>query len=400
MLADPAQATPNLSVPVLGDAPSTASRLFIPVVRTGPGQPLYGTRLATGILVPTYLTAPPGDTNRLFIVSQYGRVRIVRNDSLLATPFLDITGNVYCCGEYGMLSLAFHPDYAQNGFFYVAYTNDSNNLVIERYTVSANPDIANPDTAFKILEIVHPAERNHYGGQLQFGADGYLYISTGDGADPGDPYNNSQNTGSLLGKILRIDVDHGTPYSVPPSNPFVGPGNPLDEIWSLGLRNPWRFSFDALTDDLWIGDVGQQRWEEVNVEPAASPGGRNYGWDCYEGTHGYGGNATQPYCQGKTFTWPVHEYPHSPTACAVTGGYVFRGRAASPYYGTYVYADFCTPNRLFTIQRRSGTYSTIERRLILPAGQALSYTTSFGADGRGEIYALDRTDGDVFRIEF
>lgn len=399
-LTGSAQAAPTQSTSARDDVPSTSTQLFFPVVQTGVGQPLYATRVATGILAPTYLTAPPGDTERLFVVSQYGRVRILRGETLLATPFLDIAGDVLCCGEYGMLSLAFHPDYAQNGYFYAAYTNHDNNLVIDRFTVSDNPDVANPDSRFKILEINHPVERNHYGGQLQFGADGYLYISTGDGADPGDPYNNSQNSGSLLGKILRIDVNSGTPYSIPPSNPFVGPGDPLDEIWSLGLRNPWRFSFDPLTNDLWIGDVGQRRWEEINVQPAGTPGGRNYGWDCYEGTHDYNGNSAQAYCQGKTFTWPVHEYPHSPTACAVTGGYVYRGQSGSPYYGTYVYADFCTSDRLFTIQRLNGTYTTIERALILPAGQALSNTTSFGRDGNGNIYALDRADGDAFRIQF
>lgn len=400
LLATSAQAAPVPSVSEADDVPAATSQLYIPALRTGIGQPLYATRVGTGIPVPTDLTAPPGDTQRLFVTSQYGRVRILRDGTFQSSSFLDISSIVYCCGEYGLLSLAFHPNYAQNGYFYVSYVDHSNHLIIERYTVSDDPDVADRDSALKILEVYHPAEPNHYGGQLQFGRDGYLYISTGDGADPGDPYNNSQNPATLMGKILRIDVDSGTPYAIPPTNPFAGTGDPRDEIWSLGLRNPWRFSFDPLTGNMWIGDVGQRRWEEINMEPAASPGGRNYGWDCYEGTHDYEGNSALPYCQGKTFTWPVHEYPHSPTACSVTGGYVFRGRSASPYYGIYVYADFCTSNKLFTIHNQNGTFSAVERSLILPTGQDLSYTASFGRDANGDIYALDRIDGDVYRIQF
>jgi glucose/arabinose dehydrogenase len=379
--------------------PTTTSSVYFPMLATGTGQPLYATRIASGIQAPTHLTTAPGDTTRLFVTSQYGRVRILRNGAVLNTPFLDIADQVACCGERGLLSLAFHPNYAQNGYFYVAFVNRSNQIAIVRYHVSGDPDEADPNSAFPILIIDHPPGNNHYGGQLQFGPDGYLYIGTGDGADPGDPYNNSQNTGSLLGKILRIDIDRGSPYAIPPTNPFAGPGNPLDEIWSLGLRNPWRFSFDPLTNDLWIGDVGQQSWEEVNFEAADNPGGRNYGWDCYEGTHNYSGNAGQPYCQGKSFTWPVYEYPHTTNTCAVTGGYVYRASTTSPYYGTYVFADFCNSNRLYTTQRQGAAFPTIERSLVLPAGQALSNPGTFGRDANGQLYVVDWADGDVFLIQ-
>lgn len=380
--------------------PTTSTSLFFPLLATGTGQPLYATRIAGGTQAPTYVTAPAGDTTRLFVASQYGRVRVLRNGSFLPALFLDIADQVSCCGERGLLSLAFHPNYAQNGYFYVAFVNRNNQIAIVRYQVSDNPDVANPNSAQPVLSIDHPTERNHYSGQLQFGVDGYLYIGTGDGADPGDPYNNSQNTGSLLGKILRIDVDHATPYAIPPTNPFAGPGDPLDEIWSLGLRNPWRFSFDPLTNDLWIGDVGQRSWEEVDFEEAGSPGGRNYGWDCYEGTHNYNGNAALPYCQGKTFTWPVFEYAHSSNTCAVTGGYVYRANPTSPYYGTYVFADFCKSNRLYTTQRQGTTFITIERDVVLPTGQQLSAPSSFGRDANGQIYVVDWADGELYLIQF
>lgn len=379
---------------------TVSSKLFIPLASTGIGQPLSVTPVGNVGIRPTYLTAPPGDNSRLFVTTQFGRVRIVRSGATLPTPFLDITDQVLCCGERGLLSLAFHPNYAQNGYFYVAFVNLSNNMTIVRYKVSSDPDVADADSAFPILTIDHPPNQNHYGGQLQFGPDGYLYISVGDGGNPGDPFNNSQNTESLLGKILRIDVNSGSPYSVPPSNPFVGPGAPLDEIWSWGLRNTWRFSFDTLTGDMWLGDVGQSRWEEVDFEASNSPGGINYGWDCYEGTHVYDGNASQSYCQGKTFVWPVHEYAHSSTTCGVTGGYVYRAVAGSAYYGTYVFGDLCSSNRLFTIKRGGSTFTTVSRSLVLPAGYDLGMPGSFGMTGNGQIYVTDWDDGDVFRIEF
>lgn len=386
--------------PEISSGVTNASTIYVPLASTAIGQPLYATPAGNAGARPTYLAAPAGDSNRLFVTTQYGRVRIVRDGTTLPTPFLDIANKVSCCGERGLLSLAFHPAYAQNGYFYVAYVNLGNNLAIVRYTVSGDPNVADASSAFPILTIVHPAGYHHYGGQLQFGPDGYLYISVGDGADPGDPYNNSQNTGSLLGKILRIDVNSGSPYAVPPNNPFVGPGAPLDEIWSWGLRNTWRFSFDTLTGDMWLGDVGQDRWEEIDFEAGNSPGGVNYGWDCYEGTHNYEGNANLPYCQGKTFTWPVYEYAHSATACAVTGGYVYRAVTSSAYYGTYVFADLCSSNRLLTTQRQGSNFTTVSRDLILPAGHSLSTPGSFGLAGNGQMYVTDWEDGDIFRIEF
>ena len=262
---------------------------------------IRATLIASGLDAPVALTAPPGDTSRLFVCEQNtGRVRIIKDGSLLATPFLDVGSIASSGGERGLLSLAFHPDYNTNGYFYINYTDNSGDTAIARYSVSASdPDVADAGSAL-ILKTIGQDFGNHNGGQLQFGPDGYLYVGMGDGGSGDDPYNRSQDPQTLLGKILRLDVDGGVPY-VPASNPFVGDISTLDEIWALGVRNPWRFSFDRLTGDLYIGDVGQNNREEIDFQPASSPGGENYGWDCREGfictptsSGGYGCDCSDP----------------------------------------------------------------------------------------------------------
>ena len=254
----------------------------------GPNDTISLTRVAAGLNRPLYVTAAPGDRSRLFVVEKLGRIRIVTIQggtyTLLATPFLDIDPIVGSSGnEQGLLSMAFHPDYATNGLFFVDYTDNSGNTVVARYSVSAaDPNVANPASAFVVLTQTQPYS-NHNGGQLQFGPDGTLYIAFGDGGSGGDPEQRAQNTATLLGKILRIDVDGGTPYAIPANNPWAGSTIVRPEIWSLGLRNPWRFSFDRLNGDMWIGDVGQGTWEEVDREVSGSPGGINWGWRCREG---------------------------------------------------------------------------------------------------------------------
>src|SRR5262245_36732420 len=244
--------------------------------------------VASGLSSPVFVTSPPGDCSRLFVVEQTGAIRIVKNGSLLATPFLDINTLVLFGGEQGLLGMAFHPSYAANGFFYVNYTRKPDGAtVVARYSVSANPDVADRGSVLPLLVIAQPFD-NHNGGMLAFGPnDGFLYIGMGDGGSGGDPFNNAQNPDVLLGKMLRIDVDHASPplaYAIPPSNPFAGAAAGADEIWSVGLRNPWRFTFDRANGDMYIGDVGQNSVEEIDFEPAGSPGALNYGWRCMEGT--------------------------------------------------------------------------------------------------------------------
>ncbi|MGD9974492.1 MAG: sorbosone dehydrogenase family protein, partial [Desulfatirhabdiaceae bacterium] len=241
----------------------------------------------SGFSSPVHITHAADGAGRLFVVEQPGRIQIMKNGGTLPVPFLDISDRVSCCGERGLLSVAFPPDYAMKGYFYVNYTNLSGDTVVARYHISANPDVADAATEEILLTIAQPFA-NHNGGQLAFGPDGYLYIGTGDGGSGGDPFNNGQSTNVLLGKILRIDVEAGIePYAIPATNPFQLIEGYRPEIWALGLRNPWRFSFDTLTGDLFIGDVGQNEYEEINFQPAESTGGENYGWRIMEGFHCY-----------------------------------------------------------------------------------------------------------------
>jgi glucose/arabinose dehydrogenase len=364
--------------------------------------PLRLETVATGLARPVLITAPPGDLERLFVVGQAGRVSIIRNGAVLPTPFLDLSATVGCCGEMGVLGLAFHPNFATNRHCYVFHTTWPPHAYVRRFTVQAgNPDVVDPASAVTILDtpLVYG---NHNGGMLAFGRDGYLYVSLGDGgALPGqqDPMNYAQRTDNLLGKILRLDVDNPSPprnYGIPPSNPFAGPGAPLDEIWAYGLRNPWRFSFDRLTGDCYIADVGGIN-EEIDFEPFGAPGGRNYGWSCMAGT--FCNNLPVCVCNAPALTMPLHEYSSLQPAGAVIGGYVYRGVAMPSWRGAYFYADYML-NKVWAL-RHNGTAVTqvidVTPQLVPPAPFTLTLISAFGEDAFGELY-ITVLGGQVYRI--
>jgi glucose/arabinose dehydrogenase len=341
--------------------------------------------VATGLSSPLYLTSPPGDA-RLFIVEQGGTIRIVENGALRPTPFIDLSDSVTSGGERGLLSMAFHPSYATNGFFYVDYTDRRGDTRVVRYHVSdTSADVADPASAKLILTVAQPFP-NHNGGLVLFGPDGKLYIGLGDGGSGGDPQGNGQNLGALLGKILRIDVDAGDPYAIPGDNPFVGHAGARGEIWAYGLRNPWRFTFDRATHQLYIADVGQNAWEEVDVAPAGT-GGQNYGWNIMEGTHCY--NASS--CDQSGLTLPVLEYGHG-DSCSITGGYVYRGTLAPVLAGQYLYSDYCTG---FLRSFAYGNSAATDEK-SWDVGD-LGNVLSFGEDDAGEVYVCSG-NGTVYRI--
>ena len=342
--------------------------------------------LASGLASPVAITHA-GDA-RLFITLQGGRVLIFNNGSLLQRPFLDISSRITSGNERGLLSIAFHPDYASNGFFYAYFTDRSGDVVIARYSVSADPNVADEASEAILLEIGQPFA-NHNGGQLQFGPDGFLYAGTGDGGSANDPNCDAQDTSGLLGKILRLDVDQNVDtspfYGIPASNPFVGVADVPDEIWALGLRNPWRFSFDRASGDLYIGDVGQNQREEVDLQTASSTGGENYGWKMMEGfscTNNTGGcGFSIPGCDAPEYTPPILDYSHQSGRCSITGGYVYRGATVTRAQGAYFYGDFCT-GEVWAAENQGGTWTSD----LLP--EAIPFVTSFGEDRDGELYAV------------
>jgi glucose/arabinose dehydrogenase len=349
--------------------------------------------VASGFSSPIYATAPPGDASRVFVVDQPGTIWVVKGGTRLSTPFLDITSLVLSGGEQGLLSMAFHPEYSQNGFFYVFYTSTSGGEArVVRYRVSSNPDVADAASAVPVLAVPQPAP-NHNGGQLQFGPDGMLYVALGDGGGSSARVN-AQDIGSLLGKILRLDVDAGAPYAVPPDNPLVGTTGARGEIWALGLRNPWRFSFDAATGDAIIADVGENAWEEVNLQPAGVPAGRNFGWPIMEGSACFGGTT----CDQTGLTTPIHQYSHlTGGGCSITGGYVYRGTAVAALAGHYLYADYCQGwVRSFRIVDGQPADAADWSSRIGALGQI----TSFGVDALGEIYftTFGPTGGALYKI--
>lgn len=357
-------------------------------------------RVASGLARPVMVTHAPGDTSRLFIVEQRsgstGRIKILNlnTGSVNATPFLSVTG-VSTSSEQGLLGLAFHPNYASNGYFYVNYTASSGSTTIRRYSVSSDPDVANSSSGYTIMTISQPYS-NHNGGWLGFSPiDGYLYIGTGDGGSAGDPGNRAQDiTSQKLGKMLRIDVDGGSPYAIPADNPFVGVTGD-DEIWAYGLRNPWRCDFDDKTGDLWIADVGQNAYEEIDVQPGNSDGGENYGWRCYEGNNSYN---TSGCPNSSTMTFPVWAYSHG-SGCSVSGGAIYRGSAIPSLQGTYFFADYCT-NKIWSFRYEGGSVTDYQDRTseLDPSGsQSITSISGFGEDANGEIYICD-LGGEVFKI--
>jgi glucose/arabinose dehydrogenase len=354
----------------------------------GPGDSAALQLVTSGLSDPVFVTAPPGDTARLFVVEQTGRIRVVRHDSLLPTAFLNLAGHIGFGGERGLLSLAFHPSYAVNGHCFVYFTNPAGDIRVVRYTVSADPNVLDSTTGDTILKAFHETNDNHNGGLLLFGPDGKLYAGLGDGGAANDPPGNGQNLDTLLAKILRIDVDAGSPYAIPADNPFVGHAGERGEIWLYGLRNPWRFSFDRITGDFYIGDVGQNLWEEVDVLPAGGAAGVNYGWNVMEGKHCFQASS----CNMTGLALPVVEYGHS-DGCAVTGGYVYRGTRVTALAGVYLYGDYCSGwVRSF---RYAGGAATEHRDW--PSLAVNGGLSSFGEDARGELY-LTSLSGKLYRV--
>jgi len=346
--------------------------------------------VVTGLDMPVFVTSPPGDP-RLFVLEKAGRIRIIEDGALVDTPFLTVTTDTGGLDdERGLLSLAFPPDFAQTRKFYVYHTDANDDEVIEQYLVSAgDPDVADAQSKQEVFKVDDFAS-NHNGGTLAF-RDGYLYLSIGDGGGGGDPNENGQDLNEPLGKIHRFDVST-LPATAPASNPFVGRAG-LDTIWSYGWRNPWRFSFDRETGDLYVGDVGQNLWEEVDVEPAADSGGKNYGWDDMEGTHCYEPTTG---CATSGKTAPIFEYSHSGAVggCTVVGGYVYRGCKMPGYHGTYFFADYCG-NWVRSLKwNGSGGYTDLKEWKSLGG----SSRVSFGEDAQGEIYLVEEDSGAILKI--
>ncbi len=333
---------------------------------------------------PVGLYDPNDGTNRLFVVQQNGLIKVFENNANVtdASTFLDISSEITYGGERGLLGLAFHPNYTSNGYFYVDYTDTSGDTIISRFNVDGtNPNTANQTSEVEILKVNQPYS-NHNGGQIAFGPDGYLYIGLGDGGSGGDPEGNGQNRQTLLGSILRIDVDSGLPFAVPTDNPFYGNVNGYaEELFAFGFRNPWRFSFDAITGDLWAGDVGQSLWEEIDIVES----GKNYGWNTREGAHDY-----DPGTNTTTVIDPIYEYSHS-LGNAITGGFVYRGSSLSNLIGKYLYADYGS-GRIWALEFQDGT--AVNNTLLYDASFSIP---SFGVDSNNELY-ICAFDGKIYQL--
>ena len=360
---------------------------------TGPGgTPLppgltlkFNTFISTGLNAPVFLTQPLND-GRIFVVEQAGRIRVVRDGVLQSTPFLDISSRVLSGGERGLLSVAFHPQYATNHYFYVYFTTQTNgDIRIERFTTTSNPEVADPTSSKLIITIPHSQFSNHNGGLVSFGPDGMLYAGVGDGGGGGDPLGNGQNFNTVLADLLRLDVDHGDPYAIPSDNPFVNQTGKRGEIWAKGLRNPWRYAFDAPTSLLYIADVGQDAHEEVDVTPI-NRGGVNYGWNTMEGLSCYSPSSG---CDQTGLEKPLFDYPHS-EGCSITGGYVYRGSDIPEIRGHYFYSDYCT-GFLKSFRYSNGT--AVDQK---DWGLTNSSVTSFGVDFAGELYMI--SNGSILKL--
>ncbi len=337
--------------------------------------------------------------DRVFAICQSGYMVIIDTDGVInPTPFLDIDDRVESLlNAHGLLGAVFHPDYASNGYFYVNYINNDMNTVISRFSVSIeNPDSADAASELILMTVEQPYNV-HKGGDMQFGPDGYLYFPLGDGGTipgggEGDPDNRAQNPNTFLGKMLRIDVNAGIPYAIPADNPYIGATDTLHELWAIGLRNPWRFSFDKLTGDMWLSDVGQDLWEEINFEPAGFAGGNNYGWRCYEANEIYNPDS----CDGAVdFTYPIYTYPHNDSTggYSITGGYVYRGSLYPDLYGKYIYCDYVTGNfYTLTSDGAGGWINNIYPALLLEV-------VSFGEDKNAELYVVVRATSTIYKLK-
>jgi glucose/arabinose dehydrogenase len=386
-------------VSIAPPATATATALATAPAATAVPTPLVAVSIslspiASGFTSAIGVSSAPGDS-RLFVIQQTGQVLIVSGGKKVGT-FLDISTRMSCCGERGLLGLAFHPNYAGNGRFFVRYTIPSGDVRLSEFHVSSSPNKADPASEKVILTIPHPSYANHNGGRIEFGPDGYLYIGTGDGGSGGDPNNHGQALNTLLGKLLRIDVDHaaaGLAYAIPDGNPFIGQAGKRGEIWSYGLRNPYTFSFDRETHDLWIADVGQDAYEEVDLARAAGGGGRgvNYGWSVMEGNHCY---KPATGCDATGMAPPLAEYAHGSgdsIGCAIIGGYVYRGTAHPQLYGRYFFGDYCS-GRIWDVAAAGPVQQTPQE---LP-GSGLQIT-GWGQDVNGELY-VTATNGVLYQF--
>ena len=377
--------------------------VILPATYLQAQTPLRADLVISGLARPVFATSPVGDFHRLFVVEQRGsngtasradiRILDLETRTMYPKPFLTVSP-VNTSSEEGLLGLAFHPNYANNGYFFTYHTNTSGNNVVTRWQVSGtNPDSANPLSATTIMTLNHPGQANHNGGWIAFGPDGFLYIGTGDGGGSGDAPNNAQNLNSPLGKMLRIDVDSGSPYGIPPSNPFFG-GPQLQEIFYWGLRNPWRDSFDRATGDIYIGDVGQNQYEEIDWRPAADSGNINFGWRLREGLHCF--NPTVNCDPLGITTDPIHEYSHS-QGCSITGGYVYRGCAIPDLDGTYFFGDYCE-GTVWSFRYNGVTMTDFQDRTAELGLVGVSSLVSFAEDNYGEIYLLYQS-GSIYKLE-
>ena len=393
-------------------SPMLKQILFIfPILLFGQSPSLSSIEIADGFKKPLFITSYPTDSNLLYVVEQAGRIIVIENGEKLKRPFLDIKKQVVNPNrpgdERGLLGFAFHPNHTKNGKFYINYMNNDGYTVVSEFTVK-NKQRANHSSERILFDLKQPFS-NHNGGHMAFGPDGYLYISIGDGGKSGDPNNAGQDLNTIFGKVIRIDVNQ-TPYGIPKSNPYYGQENKRGEIWAWGLRNVWRFSFDRKNGDIFYGDVGQNKWEEINYEPAKSKGGVNYGWRIMEARHCYN---PEDNCNESGLTQPILEYPNDANymrtltgmdqpdvdGCSVTGGYVYRGKKIKGLQGTYLFGDYCSGN-VWSFKVENGKAVEFQNRteeINLAEGEFTNYISSFGEDADGELYIIDYNGG-VYKI--
>ena len=393
-------------------SPMLKQILFIfPILLFGQSPSLSSIEIADGFKKPLFITSYPTDSNLLYVVEQAGRIIVIENGEKLKRPFLDIKKQVVNPSrpgdERGLLGFAFHPNHTKNGKFYINYMNNDGYTVVSEFTVK-NKQRANHSSERILFDLKQPFS-NHNGGHMAFGPDGYLYISIGDGGKSGDPNNAGQDLNTIFGKVIRIDVNQ-TPYGIPKSNPYYGQENKRGEIWAWGLRNVWRFSFDRENGDIFYGDVGQNKWEEINYEPAKSKGGVNYGWRIMEARHCYN---PEDNCNESGLTQPILEYPNDANymrtltgmdqpdvdGCSVTGGYVYRGKKIKGLQGTYLFGDYCSGN-VWSFKVENGKAVEFQNRteeINLAEGEFTNYISSFGEDADGELYIIDYNGG-VYKI--
>jgi glucose/arabinose dehydrogenase len=345
---------------------------------------------ASGLQSPTAITSTPSTADkRLFVLEQSGKIRVInQSGELESEAFLDISSKTLSGGELGLLGLAFHPKYEANGYFYVDYTDKEMNTVVSRFKVSANSNIADANSEKVLLSVKQPY-KNHNGGAVVFGPDNYLYIALGDGGSAGDPENRAQDKNSFFGKLLRIDINTGEPYSIPKTNPFMGQLGVKQEVWAYGLRNPWRVSFDRATGDLYIADVGQGELEEVDMQKKSSKGGENYGWRCYEADKPYNNKGC---ADASHYIAPPLSYDHQEKRCSITGGYVYRGTKYKALQGKYIYGDYCN-GQLFYANNQNGKLNGVAE------ANTPYYISTFGQGDDGEIYFADYKTGNIYHIQ-